>query len=162
MKALAAALLLFAIQPIDIDTTKLENGKHYAYKSGDRDVTVAKDNDITTINVVNGERVDTLIVRQVDGRTIISHTNNGLEEPPAKAEQPPLIIDGMNVDTFLRGDAVQRSVRKAGLAQFYVCPKDRAMLRVVNGPSDAMFKCPVDGTLMRPGVGPSRQFYLLN
>lgn len=163
MKALAAALLLFAIQPIDIDTTKLENGKHYAYAAGERRVAVAKENDATTINVVSGQRVDTLIVRQMNGKTVISHTSNGMAPPRATADSTPVIVDGLNIEAFLGGDEVmERGLADAGFASYFVCPKDRAMLRVPNAPRDAMYKCPVDGTVMRPGVGPSKEFYLLH
>lgn len=163
MKALAFAFLLFAIAPIDIDTTKIENGAHYAYSAGpNRKVTLSKKDDVTTVVVAEGDRVDTLIVRSIDGKTVIGHSDNGMPPPTPSAGRIPVVIDGMNVEPFLDGDLVDRSIREHSLATYYICPKDRAMLRVPNGPAEAMFKCPVDGTLMRPGVGPSREFFLLN
>lgn len=163
MKALAFAFLLFAIAPIDIDTTKIENGARQSYAAGPgRMVSVAKDAGVTTVVVVEGERVDTLVVRNVDGKTVIAHTDNGLPRPAPSAQRAPVIIDGMDVEPFLEGDPVDRSLRQQSLGTYYICPRDRAVLRVPNGPAEAMFKCPVDGTLMRPGVGPSQQYFLLN
>ena len=163
MKALAFAFLLFALTPIDIDTSKIENGAHVTYKNDAyRTVTLSKNADVTTVLVTEGERVDTLIVRNIGGKTVIAHSDNGIPRAAGILDRAPILVDGMNVEPFLQGDAVDRSVRGMGMATYYTCPKDRAMLRVPNGSTEAMFKCPVDGTLMRPGVGPSRQFYLLN
>ncbi|HEV7768642.1 MAG TPA: hypothetical protein VGQ76_26835, partial [Thermoanaerobaculia bacterium] len=45
--------------------------------------------------------------------------------------------------------------------RFYVCPKDGASLRVPSAKANAKFLCPVDGTEMTEGVGPSKKFFLL-
>ena len=46
--------------------------------------------------------------------------------------------------------------------QYFMCPKDQAMLRVPSAKKGATFKCPVDGTEMRPGAGKDGMIFLLD
>ncbi len=50
----------------------------------------------------------------------------------------------------------------ANAPRYFVCPKDGAMLRVPGGTSGEAFKCPVDGTDMKSGVGMNKKFFLLD
>ncbi|HEV7239731.1 MAG TPA: hypothetical protein VGQ36_10860 [Thermoanaerobaculia bacterium] len=62
-------------------------------------------------------------------------------------------------------EIVQPPQRKAPMVagpSFYVCPKDAAMLRVLNAPRNATFHCPVDGTVMKESVGRGKQYWLLD
>ena len=59
--------------------------------------------------------------------------------------------------------AIQIDTTKlAARPSFYVCPKDAAMLRVVNAPRNATYHCPVDGTEMKESIGRGKQYWLLN
>jgi hypothetical protein len=46
--------------------------------------------------------------------------------------------------------------------RYFVCPRDGAVLHVPDTAAGDTFKCPVDGTEMKGGVGTGRKFFLLN
>lgn len=75
-------------------------------------------------------------------------TFRGFMQPPTPAPAPSL---------FLPPD---RRIEQ-NEPRFYVCPKDGASLRVPTAKANAKFLCPVDGTEMTEGLGPSKKFFLL-
>jgi hypothetical protein len=58
-------------------------------------------------------------------------------------------------------DAVPQIPSRRGRAYFYICPKDETMVRVPHSKFTGELKCPVDGTVMKPGLGQQSAIFLL-
>lgn len=171
MKALALVFLLFATPAIQIDTTKLADGGTEARSEGSRRVTVEKDGAKTIVTVHEGARVDTVVMERHGNRTRVTRGDNGKPRPFLAMDRPAVIVDGIDLEPFLTGavgeplEIVQPPPRRAPVVagpSFYVCPKDAAMLRVVNAPRNATYHCPVDGTEMKESIGRGKQYWLLD
>ena len=163
MKALALVFLLFATT-LTFDTTKLPDGGSDAKLAGGRRVTVEKHGHLAIVRVEEGERVDT--IRMSGGK--ISAVNNGKIRPFTNFERPRVVVDGVDLEPYLTGQAPSQmdpeppanKRRRAPMEQReYICPKDGAVLRVPTTARQQTYKCPVDGTPMEAGVGPGLKFY---
>lgn len=173
MKTLALAFLLFATAAIDVNTGKLADGAVETFTSGSRTVAVHKSGDTTTVRVQEGDRVDTVTIQREDGRLSIGHKDNGVMRRFIVVDRPKVVVDGIDLEPYLMGGvpSPENDTKVVPMpspvpapdqsSQYFYCPKDGAMLVVPHGMSPKSLSCPVDGTLMKAGVGPGRRFYLL-
>ena len=171
MKALALVFLLFAISAIRIDTTKLADGGTETRTEGSRRVTVERSGVKTIVTVYEAARVDTIVMERRGNRIRVTRGDNGKPRPLIAVDRPAVIVDGIDLEPFLTGaigepvEIVQPPQRRAPMVagpSFYVCPKDAAMLRVLDSPRNATYHCPVDGTEMKESIGRGRQYWLLD
>jgi hypothetical protein len=168
MKTLAFAFLLFATPTfIEIDTTTLTAPR--MWEVGNRRVTAEKAGDTTIVRVAEGDRIDTVQIRYVDGKRQITRSDNGVPRPFLFIDRAHVLVDGMDIEPFLTGDGAiteappkKKYAPEPGAYRFYVCPKDQAVLRVLPTVPEKTFTCPVDGTVMKSGVGPGRKYWLLD
>jgi len=79
-------------------------------------------------------------------------------------DRPRILVDGIDLEPYLGGavrEAPPPAPRRQDPPRFYICPNDEATLRVRPGTPEGKYKCPLDGAVMRSGVGPGRQYWLL-
>lgn len=168
MKALAiAVMMLFAVPEIIIDTTKVTAPQTFV--SGSRRVGVTKSGDTTFVRVQEGDRVDEVSIRREGEKVIIGQTNNGVARRFIVPDRPRILVDGIDLEPYLGGalreapqpEPRRPEQRRQDPPRFYICPNDEATLRVRPGTPEGKYKCPLDGAVMRSGVGPGRQYWLL-
>ena len=163
MRALAiAVMMLFAVPEIIVDTTKVTSPQMFV--SGSRKVVVTKSGDTTFVRVQEGDRVDEVSIRREGDKVIIGQTNNGVARRFIVPDRPRILVDGIDLEPYLGGavrEAPPPAPRRQDPPRFYICPNDEATLRVRPGTPEGKYKCPLDGAVMRSGVGPGRQYWLL-
>lgn len=174
MTSLAVVFLLFATV-LEFDTSRIPEGDVAAQSAGNRTVKVENRWDATIVRVEEGERVDTITIRR-QGRKIgrITRSDNGKPRPFMAMDRPRVVVDGIDLEPFLTGAEGEwgeppqlvpppQPPRRRILTpqREYVCPKDGAVLRVPPNAPNIPYKCPIDGTPMKAGVGPMQQYWLL-
>ena len=171
IQPLAFAVLLFATAAIEVNTDTLADGATQRFSVGSRQVAVHKSGDTTTVRVQEGERIDTVMIASKPGKLLIARQDNGVEPRFIVVDRPKVVVNGLDLEPYLartvtgKPGAVmplpdERPAVQGG-PQYYICPKDEVMLRLPHGPANGEFHCPLDGTLMKPGMGPQSQYWLL-
>lgn len=172
MKFLATAFLLLASTAITIDSSKLPPGREQVWIDGNRRVIAERKGDSTVVRIEEEDgRVDTIIISTIGGRLSTMRSNNGVPRTYVP-DRTPIIVDGIDIEAILSGPssgAVPEDVlilpppKKKYLTgpRFFLCPKDEALLRVPQAEPGKVYKCPVDGTEMKPGKGPDQKIWLL-
>jgi hypothetical protein len=51
--------------------------------------------------------------------------------------------------------------RRYAPPRYYICPEDETLVRVTHTSHTGDVKCPIDGTVMRAGRGPTSAYFLL-
>ena len=175
MKTLAMAVLLFATTTINIDTRGLADGAKETRVEGSRRVAVEKVEGKTVVRVEEAGRIDTIVMSRANGRLSVEHSANNVPRRLFALDRPQVIVDGVDLEPFLSGaqstpsrEETRKPRREEAQTdewpQYYVCPKDQAMLRIphpTRGATAETYNCPVDGTPMRRGLGPQSQYWLL-
>jgi hypothetical protein len=175
MKTLAFAFLLLATTAITIDTSRIADGQTETFHSGSRTVAVHKSGNTTTVRVQEGDRVDTVTITRNGRHLQIGTASNGAPRRMLALDRPEVIVDGMDLETHLMNrfgeDAASAPTvpippppsqrRREAPSSYFYCPKDGAMLVVPYSEGSKKYRCPVDGTEMKGGVGLDRRYYLL-
>jgi len=160
MKALAVVLFLAgavvqaAPSTYGFDTSDLKAGEARVFTlDGTVRVTLRRDGEVRRVTVERLGIINEYTLEPVDGVLQVTRRNidQGLILSPHR-----IIVDGVNLEGSLRFP------ESRGKALFYICPKDHTMLRIPHSDHDGQFKCPVDGTPMRPSSGPTSPYFLLN
>jgi hypothetical protein len=84
--------------------------------------------------------------------------------PPAAPEPPEqreFQIVPRSPEPPAAPEAVPQIPQRRGRVYFYICPKDETMVRVPHSKFTGDLKCPVDGTVMKPGLGQRSAIFLL-
>jgi hypothetical protein len=171
IQSLAFAVLLLSTAAIEVNTDRLADGATQTFSVGSRQVAVHKSGDTTTVRVQELDRIDTVTLTVQPGRLSIAHKDNGVERRFIVLDRPRVVVDGIDLEPYLAGATAgepggvvplpdKRPVVQGG-PQYYICPKDEVMLRLPNGPANRELHCPLDGTLMKRGMGPQSQYWLL-
>lgn len=164
MKALAFVLFLVAMltglfahaarpSTIAADTSSWKHGESQTFTlDGTVHVTIRRDGDVRRVTVMRLGMTNEYTVEPVDGVLQVTsrNLNRGVLISPHR-----IAVDGVS----LEGEVRLPSTRSRAL--FYMCPKDRTVLAVPHSDHDGEFKCPVDGTPMRPSVAPGSPYFLL-
>ena len=172
MKTLALVFLLFATTPIVIDSSNLAPGRVVVHEGGARKVAAYREGNTVTVRVEEGKRVDTITIKNEDGKLSIGRGSNGEPRKLLGLDRQPVIVDGIDLEPFLASDSFGTSAAaepqvipapqpRADRPSYYICPRDETMVRVKAGRGPAELKCPLDGTVMKAGAGPDSQYYLL-
>ena len=162
MKRLAFVLLLVAVSAfaaeepasvVVVDTTDFRPGeaKVFTIDNSVR-VTVSRTGETRHIRVERFGIVNEYRLEPVDGVLKVTRLDagRGIAVSPHR-----IIIDGIPLDAVLLP-----APRGSGGARYFICPKDETMVRVPNGHAGDL-RCPIDGTVMRPGLGRSSSYFLL-
>ncbi len=172
MKTLALAFLLFSTAAIEVHTGKLADGVTQTFNAGSRAVAVHKSGDTTTVRVQEGDRVDTVTFTRNGSKLSMSTKSNGVARRFIVVDRPKVVVDGIDLEPWLMdaGSATPQVTPVPVLpmpkpdesTNYYYCPKDAAMLVVPKTSAPGQkYRCPVDGTEMKAGVGPGNKYYLL-
>ena len=159
MTTMLLALLLATaqVQPqhgFAIDTSKLMPGQAHVFTLEDNvRVTVRRAGEERRVMIERNGIVNHYTVAPDGGelRVTFSDTTGGLILSPGQ-----VMVDGVPLDG---STAIIEPPRSP--AKYYICPKDQTMLRVPHSKHNGQFKCPVDGTPMKPAVGRQNEYYLL-
>ena len=165
MKAVAFVLFLATISAcafaqtappsttVVADTTGWKNGESQTFTLDETvHITIRRDGEVRRVTVMRLGMTNEYTIEPVDGRLQVTsrNTNRGVLISPHR-----ITVDGVNLEGELRFPS------QRGRALFYICPKDQTMLRVPHSDHDGEFKCPVDGTPMRPSAAPGSPYFLL-
>jgi hypothetical protein len=178
MKSLAFALLLFSTAAIEVNTSRLADGTTQTFVSGSRKVAVHKSGDTTTVMVQEGDRLDTVTLTRTGGGLSIGSKNNGVTRRFIVVDRPKIVVDGIDLEPHLM-DAMMpapQSTPAPGIVplpkkftpmpipddtSYHVCPKDGTKVIVPPDAGPGPFRCPVDGTPLKSGVGRGSKFFLI-
>lgn len=178
MKVLAAAFLLFATAAIEVNTSKLADGTTQSFVSGSRKVAVHKSGDTTMVMVQEGDRLDTVTLTRTDGKLTIGRKNNGVTRRFIVVDRPKVIVDGIDLEPHLMDEMTPapQNVPAPGIVPlpkkftpmpipddttYHVCPKDGTKVIVPPDAGPGPYRCPVDGTTLKSGVGRGSKFFLI-
>jgi hypothetical protein len=145
MHAIALALLL-AAAPLIIDTTSLEEGKSLEATIDGAQVTVTRHGDARRVVIQRGEMRDEVTIEHDGGKLRVGTARTSNAPESFLFPTPRIIVDGVSIEPFIT-ETLTSKPRPRTYA--YVCPKDGAELRLKHRAAGE-FKCPLDGTLMRP------------
>lgn len=161
MKTLALALLLSTAigspeaNRIVIDTTGWRpNQAQVVMVDATTRVTVARNGDVRHVTVERLGITNRYTLEPVDGELQVTSADiqGRLILSPDR-----IVVDGVSLDKAPQ----PLSPRSKAKPRYYVCPKDQTMLRVPHDRHNGEFKCPVDGTRMKPAVGHQSAIFLL-
>jgi hypothetical protein len=130
---LFVAALVYGATAITINPSEMKSGESKTLVDGRNTITVRRDGDDVNIKIEGAGATQSLTITRSGDKFRIERDGMGLIIPPK----------------FLFDDAMPRLREKKMLKQtWFVCPKDKTMLRVPAGKEDRTYKCPVDGTSM--------------
>jgi hypothetical protein len=160
MKTLAFVLLLSSAvaapraDKITVDTSTMLPGQTQVFTlDGSVRVEVSRVGEQRNVRVERMGIVNVYELEPINGRlqVTLADTHQGLVVSPHR-----IVIDGVALDEVLLPQQPRR-----GRAYFYICPKDETMVRVPHSKFSGELKCPVDGTVMKPGLGQGSAIFLL-
>lgn len=151
MHAFVLALLL-ATAPTIFDTSKMADGQSVTSVVDGATVTVTREGDARRVVIERPGRRDEVTIHR-DGEKL--QIGTGRRGESFMVPTPRIIVDGIAIEPFITDMFMSRRPR----AKVYVCPNDRTELRLPHMKHDGDFKCPLDGTLMRPARDP--EYFLL-
>jgi hypothetical protein len=137
---------------LTINPSEMKDGETKTFTDEGRKVTVRRDGDTTHVTIEGAEGTKTLSITSDGGDIRIDR--DGVERRKiviGDGARPRILIDGMDLPHH------EMLPRKA--QTWFVCPKDKAMLRVPEEKADETFKCPVDGTTMEKRKGRGFAFF---
>lgn len=173
-----AVLLLFvaaaawaASSKFIISPSEMKDGETKTFTDEGRKITVKKNGDTTTVTIDGAKGTKTLSITN-DGSDIriegLDDLNGGTRRKIVVGpDRPRILIDGMDFRGFEGIEGLpHRDLLPRKMQTWYVCPKDKTMLRVPEetmgekkDDKDATYKCPVDGTTMEKRKGRGFAFF---
>jgi biopolymer transport protein ExbD len=159
---LFAVLLLFIVTAawaassrITINPSEMKDGETKTFTDDDRKVTVKRDGDTTHVTIEGAKGTRTLSITSAGGDIRIERDGTERRKIVIDGDRRPrVLIDGMDVMHFAPHEMLPRKAQT-----WFVCPKDKAMLRVPEEKADESFKCPIDGTTMEKKKGRGFAFF---
>lgn len=152
---LAAATVQAAATAYGFDTSRLVPGIARVYTVDESvKVTIRRDGEIRHVTVERLGIRNEYRLEPVDG--VLKVTKQDLQKGRPISPRR-ILVDGVALEGEL-----PPALPGARKATYYICPKDQTMLRVPHSNHDGEFKCPVDGTPMKPGAGRTSPYFLLN
>jgi hypothetical protein len=151
MHAFVLALLLATV-PTVIDTTKMAEGQSVVTQIDGATVTVTREGETRRVVIERPNRRDEVTILR-DGEKL--RISTGRRGESFMVPTPRIIVDGIAIEPFITDQLMSRRPKST----VYVCPNDRTELRLPHRKHDGDFKCPLDGTLMRPAQNP--EYFLL-
>ena len=159
--ALAALLVLaaFAVyadgsSTLTIQPSEMKDGETKTFTDDGRTITVRREGNTTHVTIAEADKTERLTITREGNRLRIGRLDSeGFHSFAWGPERKKIVIDGMPFGDFKempKGKHVQ---------SWFVCPKDKTMLRVPEGKEDQTWKCPVDGTVMEKRKGRGFTFF---
>jgi len=156
-----AVLLLFVVTAawaassrLTINPSEMKDGETKTFTDDGRKVTVKKDGDTTHVTIEGAKGTKTLTITN-DGSDIrIDGADGTRRKIVVGPDRPRVLIDGMDFQHFGPHEMLPHKMQT-----WFVCPKDKAMLRVPEEKADETFKCPIDGSTMEKRKGRGFAFF---
>ena len=165
MKALAFVLFLAAAAEaiaqaapakLIVDTSQWKDGQSYeTMLDNSVRVTIRREGEVRRVTASRLGITNEYRIEPVDGVLTVTSVRT---EPFVVISPHRITVDGLNMDGSQDGVPGSANRRRA---LFYICPKDDTILRIPHSNHDGDFRCPVDGTPMRPSAGPASPYFLL-
>jgi hypothetical protein len=159
MKTLAFVLLLSSaiVTPpadkITVDTSAMLPGQSQVFTLDESvRVEVTRVGEQRSVRIERMGIVNLYQLEPVNGRlqVTVAETDRGLVVSPHR-----IVVDGVALD------GIPQIPARRGRLYFYICPKDETMVRIPHSNFRGELKCPVDGTVMKPGLGQQSAIFLL-
>jgi hypothetical protein len=154
-----AALALNADEStsLSIEPSEMKDGetKTFTDDGRSRTITVRRQGNSTEIRIDGADKTDRVTITREGNRIHIGRLDSegGLRSFVVGPERRRIVVDGMTIPD-LENLPKFRTLPPPGKAStWFVCPKDKATLRVPEEKADQTFKCPVDGTTMEKRKG---------
>ena len=145
---------------LTINPSEMKDGESKTFTDDGRTVTVRRDGDTTKVTIEGAEGTKTLSITS-DGSEVRIDRDGAIKRRIVigDSDRPRIYIDGKDMDfkgleSLPRHEMFQRKAQT-----WFVCPKDKTMLRVPDEKADDTFKCPVDGTTMEKRKGRGFAFF---
>jgi hypothetical protein len=139
---------------LTVKPSEMKNGETKTLVDDGNTITLRRDGDAVNIKIEGADKTkEVTISRSGDG--VIRIDRDGVREKTLVIgpERRRIVIDGMPFD----GEFPALPKRK--MENWFVCPKDKTMLRVPEGKEGETYKCPVDGTVMEKKKGRGFGFF---
>ena len=125
---------------LTVNPSEMRDGETKTVMDDGRTITVRREGDTTRIEIEGAGRTEKLSITRDGDRIRIGREGDGSRSiiiGSGRLERLPLLrpIPGIESQTF------------------FVCPKDKSMLRVPEEKSGETYRCPVDGTTMEKRRG---------
>ena len=139
----AAGSTMVVIEPAD-----MKDGDKKTVIDDGRTITVERDGDKTHVTIEGADDTKKLtITREGDQIRIGRDADGTMRNFVIGPGRRNIVIDGLSFGDF-EGIPLVKPLRPNTMHSYFVCPKDKTLLRVPEGKDDATYKCPVDGTVM--------------
>ena len=139
-----AALHAESTATLTIEPSEMKEGETKSFTDDGRTITVTREGNSTHVRIDGADKTGKLTITREGNRLRIGRTDaDGLRT---------FVVDPDQFPRF-------RSMPERKASTFFVCPKDRTMLRVPDAKGDESYKCPVDGTTMEKRKGRGFTFF---
>lgn len=142
---------------LTINPSEMKDGETKTFTDEGRKVTVRRDGDTTHVTIEGAEGTKTLSITSDGSDVRIERDGTERRRIVIGPDRPRILIDGMDFKGLEGLPRHEMLPRKA--QTWFVCPKDKTILRVPDDRADEIFKCPVDGTTMEKRKGRGFAFF---
>jgi hypothetical protein len=146
---------------LSIEPSEMKEGEPKTFTDDGRTITVRREGNSTEIRIEGADKTDKVTITREGNRIRIGRVDSeGGRSIIVGPDRRRIVIDGMpalDLDVFPK----YKRIPPAGKATtWFVCPKDKTMLRVPEEKADQTFQCPVDGTTMEKRKGRGFTFFM--
>lgn len=147
----------YAHSALTIRPSEMKDGETKVFEEDGRKITVKKDGNTLSLRIDGAGATKTLTIVG-DGGDVRIHGFDGRTFVFPDRLRERIVIDGvpgLDLDNLPR----YRALPRQKLQSWFVCPKDKTMLRVPEESDEKEFTCPVDGTKMEKRRAHGFQFF---
>lgn len=152
---LTAAAVLYADSSttLSIEPSAMKEGETKSFTDDGRTITVRREGNTMHVRIDSADKTEKLTITREGNQIRMGRMDDGGRHSFVFGpERKRIVIDGLPLDELDKP-------RQRKLSTWFVCPKDRTMLRVPEEKTGATYKCPVDGTVMEKRKGHGFSFF---
>lgn len=139
---------------LTIEPSEMKDGETKTFTDNGRTITVKREGNATHVQIADADKTEKLTITRENGRVRIGRVDSdGVHGFTIGPDRRKIIIDGIPLGDFENLPRFREQLPRKEVQSWFVCPKDKTMLRVPEGNEEKTFKCPVDGTLMEKRKG---------
>ena len=131
-----------------INPSEMKDGETKSFTDDGRTVTVRRDGNTTHVTIEGAKGTRTLTITNDDGEIHIDGSDGLLRRKIVLGDGPKIWVEGGEGFKKFEGLAPFDQMLPRKATTWFVCPKDKTIMRVPEEKADQTFKCPVDGTVM--------------
>lgn len=149
-----AVLYAESSSSLTIEPSDMRDGDKKTFTDNGRTITVTREGNTTHVQITDADKTEKLTITREGGRVRIGRIDSeGLQSFTIGPDRRKIIIDGVPLTEFEGLPRFREQLPKKEVQSWFVCPKDKTMLRVPEGKEEQTFKCPLDGTPMEKRKG---------